>query len=161
LEQQDDEHVHAVLDKWATKWPGSVPGHLMEGNTDFSRGRQTDFLRRRTMRKTTAIAVAGTAAALLGAAPAHADTVGFLNAAHRDGITDYIHGDEALLNGAIRACAGLDVGVTLRTTLRGVMRDNPAMSPQLAGDLLGDTITYLCPSHISQGLDEIRKAGVT
>ncbi|MDH6245775.1 DUF732 domain-containing protein [Mycobacterium sp. OTB74] len=114
------------------------------------------------MGKTTAITVAGTAAALLlGAVPAHADTVGFLNAAHRDGITDYFHGDEALLNGANRACAGLDVGVTLRSILRGVMRDNPAMPPQLAGNLLGDTITYLCPSHISQGLDEIRKAGVT
>ncbi|MDH6245776.1 DUF732 domain-containing protein [Mycobacterium sp. OTB74] len=108
------------------------------------------------MRKARAIAVGGTAAALmLGAAPAHADTTDFINDEHWHGLTN-TGGDEGLVRNGWTVCRKLDRGLTPRSVLMQITEQWPHLSGDGVANMAHDAVHDLCPLHSAQAVDEVR-----
>jgi hypothetical protein len=90
-------------------------------------------------------------ASLVWAGPAQADTAGFLNDMHRDGVHAVAGGDEALLQAGLNVCQQLSWGAP-PTQLEGLAlqrsddrQGSGGLSPQQADDIVGYAQRDLCP----------------
>lgn len=92
------------------------------------------------------------AAALALAGPAQADTAGFLNDMHRDGIHAVTGGDAALLQAGLNVCQQISWGAP-PAQLEGLALQRSddrqgagGLTPQQADDVVNYAMRDLCPS---------------